>query len=124
MSQLPITLPRFTVFPNPPGAGRRDMRRRRTFAQARGNHEHQPEDPRYPRAQAAADRVRRGRAGGNAVNNMITAGFRGSTFVVANTDAQGADHVEAERIIQMGVQVTEGLGAGSQPDVGALRPKR
>jgi cell division protein FtsZ len=59
-----------------------------------------------------------GGAGGNAVNNMITAGLSGVDFVVANTDAQALTMSKAERIIQMGVQVTEGLGAGSQPDVG------
>ncbi len=59
-----------------------------------------------------------GGAGGNAVNNMITAGLVGCDFVVANTDAQALTMSKAERIIQMGVAVTEGLGAGSQPDVG------
>src|ERR1700761_63839 len=59
-----------------------------------------------------------GGAGGNAVNNMITAGLQGVDFVVANTDAQALTTSKSERIIQMGVQVTEGLGAGSQPDVG------
>src|ERR1041385_5881729 len=59
-----------------------------------------------------------GGAGGNAVNNMITAGLLGCDFVVANTDAQALTLSKAERIIQMGIQVTEGLGAGSQPDVG------
>jgi cell division protein FtsZ len=59
-----------------------------------------------------------GGAGGNAVNNMIAAGLQGVDFVVANTDAQALTISKSERIIQMGVQVTEGLGAGSQPDVG------
>ena len=59
-----------------------------------------------------------GGAGGNAVNNMITAGLQGVDFVVANTDAQALTLSKAERIIQMGTQVTEGLGAGSQPEVG------
>jgi cell division protein FtsZ len=59
-----------------------------------------------------------GGAGGNAVNNMITAGLQGVDFVVANTDAQALTTSKAERVVQMGVQVTEGLGAGSQPDVG------
>jgi len=59
-----------------------------------------------------------GGAGGNAVNNMISAGLQGVDFVVANTDAQALTTSRAERIIQMGVQATEGLGAGSQPDVG------
>ena len=59
-----------------------------------------------------------GGAGGNAVNNMIASGLQGCEFVVANTDAQALTISKAERIIQMGVQVTEGLGAGSQPEVG------
>src|SRR5580704_15379474 len=59
-----------------------------------------------------------GGAGGNAVNNMISAGLQGVDFVVANTDAQALTMSKSERIVQMGVQVTEGLGAGSQPDVG------
>jgi cell division protein FtsZ len=60
-----------------------------------------------------------GGAGGNAVNNMITAGLQGVDFVVANTDAQALTMSKAQRIVQMGTQVTLGLGAGSQPDVGA-----
>lgn len=59
-----------------------------------------------------------GGGGGNAVNNMITAGLEGVDFVVANTDAQALTMTKASRIIQMGVAVTEGLGAGSQPEVG------
>jgi cell division protein FtsZ len=59
-----------------------------------------------------------GGAGGNAVNNMITAGLVGCDFVVANTDAQALTMSKAERIIQMGVKTTEGLGAGSQSEVG------
>jgi cell division protein FtsZ len=60
-----------------------------------------------------------GGAGGNAVNNMITAGLQGVDFVVANTDAQALTMSKAQRIVQMGTQATQGLGAGSQPDVGA-----
>ncbi|HUG62295.1 MAG TPA: cell division protein FtsZ [Methylomirabilota bacterium] len=59
-----------------------------------------------------------GGAGGNAVNNMIQAGLQGVEFVVANTDAQALTTSRADRIVQMGVAVTEGLGAGSQPEVG------
>ncbi len=59
-----------------------------------------------------------GGGGGNAVNNMIQAGLQGVDFVVANTDAQALAMSSAQRIIQMGLQVTEGLGAGSQPEVG------
>jgi cell division protein FtsZ len=60
-----------------------------------------------------------GGGGGNAVNNMITAGLEGVDFVVANTDAQALTMSKSERIIQLGVAVTEGLGAGSQPEIGA-----
>ncbi|GAB4526901.1 MAG: cell division protein FtsZ [Roseibium sp.] len=60
-----------------------------------------------------------GGAGGNAVNNMITAGLQGCDFVVANTDAQALAMNQSERLVQMGVAVTEGLGAGSQPEVGS-----
>jgi cell division protein FtsZ len=59
-----------------------------------------------------------GGAGGNAVNNMIRCGLVGVDFVVANTDAQALLLSNAERRIQMGIQVTEGLGAGSQPEIG------
>lgn len=59
-----------------------------------------------------------GGGGGNAVNNMISAGLRGVDFVVANTDAQALTMSKAERLIQLGAHVTEGLGAGSQPEVG------
>ncbi len=59
-----------------------------------------------------------GGGGGNAVNNMISTSLDGVEFVVANTDAQALAMSKAERVIQMGVAVTEGLGAGSQPEVG------
>jgi cell division protein FtsZ len=59
-----------------------------------------------------------GGAGGNAVNNMIVSGLIGVDFIVANTDAQALTSSKADRIIQMGLQVTEGLGAGSKPEVG------
>src|ERR1700716_3946180 len=59
-----------------------------------------------------------GGAGGNAVNNMIVSGLIGVEFIVANTDAQALTSSKAERIIQMGLQVTEGLGAGAHPEVG------
>ena len=59
-----------------------------------------------------------GGAGGNAVNNMIEAGLEGVDFIVANTDAQALTSSKANRVIQMGTQVTGGLGAGAQPDVG------
>ncbi len=59
-----------------------------------------------------------GGGGCNAVNNMIASGLSGVEFIVANTDAQALTTSKAERIIQMGLQVTEGLGAGAQPEVG------
>ena len=59
-----------------------------------------------------------GGAGGNAVNNMIASGLEGVDFVCANTDAQALALSSAPRIIQLGVSVTEGLGAGSHPEVG------
>ncbi len=60
-----------------------------------------------------------GGAGGNAVNNMIESQLDGVEFVVANTDAQALAQSSAERRIQMGAALTEGLGAGSQPQIGA-----
>jgi len=59
-----------------------------------------------------------GGAGGNAVNNMIEAGLEGVEFVVANTDAQQLSRSHTERRIQLGVSITEGLGAGAHPEVG------
>jgi cell division protein FtsZ len=59
-----------------------------------------------------------GGGGCNAVNNMISSGLSGVDFLVANTDAQALASSPAERVIQMGLQVTEGLGAGAQPEVG------
>jgi cell division protein FtsZ len=59
-----------------------------------------------------------GGAGGNAVNNMIVSGLQGVDFIVANTDAQALSMSRAKRIIQLGTQVTQGLGAGSQPELG------
>ena len=60
-----------------------------------------------------------GGAGGNAVNNMITKQLDGVEFVVANTDAQALQQSNAPNKIQMGIKVTEGLGAGARPSVGA-----
>lgn len=59
-----------------------------------------------------------GGAGGNAVNNMIEAHLEGVEFVVANTDAQQLAFAKTDRRIQLGVQVTQGLGAGAHPEVG------
>ena len=60
-----------------------------------------------------------GGAGGNAVNNMIDKQLEGVEFVVANTDAQALQQSRAHSKIQMGLKVTEGLGAGARPSVGA-----
>ncbi len=59
-----------------------------------------------------------GGAGGNAVNNMIQANLEGVEFVVANTDAQALGQSMADRKIQLGATLTQGLGAGARPDVG------
>lgn len=59
-----------------------------------------------------------GGAGCNAVNNMITAQLQGVDFIVANTDAQALTNSNADNRIQLGVEITQGLGAGAQPKVG------
>ncbi len=59
-----------------------------------------------------------GGAGGNAVNNMIESQLEGVEFVVANTDAQAVGLSKADKKIQLGVKTTQGLGAGSVPDIG------
>lgn len=60
-----------------------------------------------------------GGAGGNAVNNMIEKQLEGCEFVVANTDAQALQQSQAGNKLQLGARVTEGLGAGARPEVGA-----
>ena len=59
-----------------------------------------------------------GGAGGNAIANMIGAGIEGVDFVVANTDAQALNNAVAEHRIQLGSDITQGLGAGARPEVG------
>lgn len=59
-----------------------------------------------------------GGAGCNAVNNMIAAQLQGVDFVVANTDAQALTNARADNRIQLGVEITQGLGAGAQPKIG------
>ena len=61
-----------------------------------------------------------GGAGGNAVNNMIAANLEGIEFLVTNTDGQALSQSLAERKIQLGRQQTQGLGAGSKPEVGRI----
>ena len=60
-----------------------------------------------------------GGAGGNAVNNMIEKELDGVDFVVANTDAQALQQSSSKSRVQLGVKVTEGLGAGARPSVGS-----
>ncbi|WP_199554537.1 cell division protein FtsZ [Sandaracinobacteroides hominis] len=60
-----------------------------------------------------------GGAGGNAVHNMINDGLQGVDFVVANTDAQALALSAAENRIQLGLKITQGLGAGARPEIGA-----
>ena len=59
-----------------------------------------------------------GGAGGNAITNMIEAEIEGVDFIVANTDAQALNNAVAEHRIQLGPDITQGLGAGSRPEVG------
>ncbi|MFA5900678.1 MAG: cell division protein FtsZ [Hyphomicrobium sp.] len=59
-----------------------------------------------------------GGAGCNAINNMISSGLTGVEFVVANTDAQALAASSAEHHLQLGINLTEGLGAGSKPEIG------
>jgi cell division protein FtsZ len=59
-----------------------------------------------------------GGAGGNAIANMIQSDVQGVDFIVANTDAQALNHSLADRKIQLGLRITQGLGAGSRPEIG------
>ena len=59
-----------------------------------------------------------GGAGGNAVANMMRADVQGVDFIVANTDAQALNSSTADRRIQLGLKITQGLGAGSRPEIG------
>lgn len=59
-----------------------------------------------------------GGAGGNAINNMIVSKLRGVNFIAANTDAQALEISNAQLKIQLGERITEGLGAGADPQVG------
>src|SRR6201991_2471403 len=59
-----------------------------------------------------------GGAGGNAVNNMISAALEGVEFIVANTDAQALGQSLADRRVQLGITITQGLGAGARPEAG------
>ena len=59
-----------------------------------------------------------GGAGGNAIANMIRSDVQGVEFLVANTDAQALNASAADRRIQLGLKITQGLGAGSRPEIG------
>jgi len=59
-----------------------------------------------------------GGAGGNAIANMMRADVQGVDFIVANTDAQALNASTADRRIQLGLKITQGLGAGSRPEIG------
>jgi cell division protein FtsZ len=59
-----------------------------------------------------------GGAGGNAIANMMGAAVQGVEFIVANTDAQALNNSTADRRIQLGLKITQGLGAGSRPEIG------
>jgi cell division protein FtsZ len=59
-----------------------------------------------------------GGAGGNAIANMIKSDVQGVDFLVANTDAQALNSSEADQRIQLGLKITQGLGAGSRPEIG------
>jgi cell division protein FtsZ len=59
-----------------------------------------------------------GGAGGNAIANMMRADVQGVDFIVANTDAQSLNASLADRRIQLGLKITQGLGAGSRPEIG------
>ena len=61
-----------------------------------------------------------GGGGGNAVNNMIEQNLEGVDFIVANTDAQALSNSKASRRIQLGLETTQGLGAGARPEIGRM----
>ncbi len=77
-----------------------------------------PQNTEIPALQPRITVVGVGGAGGNAVNNMIASGLEGVDFVVANTDAQALAGSRADRRVQLGANITQGLGAGSRPDIG------
>ena len=59
-----------------------------------------------------------GGGGSNAVNTMVASGLKGVDFIVANTDAQALHHAKAATKLQLGSNLTQGLGAGANPEVG------
>ena len=59
-----------------------------------------------------------GGGGGNAINTMITAGLQGVEFITANTDLQALEATQADVRLQLGANLTRGLGAGANPEIG------
>lgn len=59
-----------------------------------------------------------GGAGGNAVTHMVESGMSGVSFIAANTDVQALNKTKAEFLIQLGQELTKGLGAGADPEIG------
>ena len=98
-----------------------DLVRNKEMANQSGrpNHDHQSHRSELSELKPRITVFGVGGAGGNAVNNMIESRLEGVEFVVANTDAQALLQNAAQRRIQMGTALTQGLGAGSQPQIGA-----
>lgn len=61
-----------------------------------------------------------GGGGGNAINHMVEAGINGVNFISANTDAQALNSSKADTLVQLGQEITRGLGAGADPEIGRL----
>ena len=62
-----------------------------------------------------------GGGGGNAVQHMVSSEVGGVEFLCANTDAQALNHMDSRNVLQMGGEITKGLGAGANPDIGRRR---
>ncbi len=79
-------------------------------------------EPRFvieePELQAKIKVIGVGGGGGNAINNMVVEGLEGVEFIAANTDAKALKNSKAGLTLQLGVNLTKGLGAGGNPDVG------
>ncbi len=65
-----------------------------------------------------------GGGGGNAINTMIASGLQGVEFIAANTDLQALETAQADIRLQLGANLTRGLGAGANPDIGAGRQRK
>lgn len=77
-----------------------------------------PQSPPFSELRPIIKVIGVGGAGGNAINNMIASGLQDVDYIVANTDAQALASSGAEHRIQLGVNLTQGLGAGSRPEIG------